>query len=399
MKYDDAISNSMFELPSQIKKTTAIESVTDIELVIEQAKSPLGTLPAKQEYQARQTSVEEAQSLASPVVDDFLPSPNRLLIFGGLGLASLLGIGAFASTLITYNTTVKAEAVVEPIGDIRSVKAGMGGVVDKILVKDYDSLKPDQEIATLKNTTLLAKATRIKTQLVGIEERLAQVEGQLSSLEQRRIAESSWLKQLVPGGIGTNNNLPQFEYSKNMLLEYQKNLTSQLKQEQKELEQTQQLIDSLTIRAPQAGTVYDLDLERLGQTVASDEPIAKVISNETGLVIKALLPNNDIQNIEIGHPTKLHLPKCAAFRFGSLPGQISLIESAQTDVATDLVKSDNLSDTSHIVTVEATEQALQAVGSEACELLPGMEGELTIITGQEKLFNFFLRKLRFSSNI
>ena len=397
MKHDDAFSNSISGLPSQAKKSTAIEPVTDIDLVIERSKSPLGTLAATQDYQSRQSSVEEAQLLASPVADNFLPSPNRLLVFGSLGLVGALGMGALASTLITYNTTVKAQAVVEPVGDVQLIESGMGGVVDTIFVKEYDSLKPGQVIASFENIPLRTKVTQIEAQIAGFEGRITQVEGQLAALDRRRLAEATWLQQLTPGGVKAEV-LPQFEYSKQLLLEHRSSLYTQLKQERRQLEQTQQQIDNLIIHSPKAGTVYDLELKRLGQAISADEAIAKIMPNEAGLEIKALLPDIDIKNVEVGYPAKLNLAECASFSFGSLPGQISSIQPAQSELAANLSKSDNIPDNSHIVTVEAKARALQS-GARTCELLPGMEGELTIIAKQEKLLNFFLRKLRLKTNI
>ena len=98
MKYDDASPNSMFDLPLEAIKSAAIQPVTDTDLVIQRTDRSVnvgdlalkrsepfvGTLAATQNYQSRQTTFsEEFQSAATPVVNNFLPSPNHLLVFGG----------------------------------------------------------------------------------------------------------------------------------------------------------------------------------------------------------------------------------------------------------------------------------------------------------------------------
>lgn len=396
MNHDDALSNSMFDLPDQVKKSTAIEQVADLDFAIEQATSSVGTLAATEDYQARQVSVEKAQSLATPVVDNFLPSPNRLLVLGSLGLVGALAVGAVASTLLTYRTTVKTQAVVQPVGEIQPVQSGEGGVVDTIFVQEYDTLESGQVIAAFKNSSLQEDFAQAEAQIAGTEERIGQVDGQLQALERRRLAESAWVQQLTVGGTG--NGLPQFEYSKRRLLEYRSDLEAQLSIKRSKLEKIQQQIDDLTIRASQAGNIYDLQLSRLGQTVSSNETIAKIVSNKANLEITALVPETQIENVEVGQPVRMNLSRCASFRMGTFRGNITSIEPLQPDVTADLAKSENIAQNSYRITAESSEQRLQS-GSRTCELLPGMEGELTIIAKQEKLIDFFLRKLRFKTNV
>ncbi len=94
----------------------------------------------------------------------------------------------------------------------------------------------------------------------------------------------------------------------------------------------------------------------------------------------------------------MNLAKCEAFSFGSLQGEVSSVEPVQPNTETSLVKSKDIPQNSYIVTIDTPEQALQS-GSRTCEVLPGMEGELKIIAKQEKLMDFFLRKLRFKTNV
>ena len=399
MKHDDSSSSSMFDMSSQTKKSTAIEPSADMDFIVELTKPPTGILAPTQDYQSRQASAETAQSSASPTVESFLPSPNRFLVLGGLGLLCTLAIGAMASTVLTHTTTVKAQAVVVPVGDVQPIQSGNGGVVDTIFVKEYDSLTAGQIIASFENPSVRAKVDRVKAQIAGTEEHIVQIEGQLSALERRRLAEVTWLEQLTPGGVGVGNNLPQFEYSKRLLLAHQGRLETELDEEFEQLVQAQQEVENLTVRSPEAGTIYNLELKKLGQTFRPDETVAQLTSNGERLEIRALVPDTEIRNIEVGHPTKLTLSKCPSFRFGSLPGQVSSVDLAQQKPITGLINSDSIGDDAHVVTVETNNVRTLRSGSNTCELLPGVKGELTIITKQEKFFNFFLRKLRLNPGI
>ena len=394
MNHDDALTDPMLDLPSQPAKLAAIESVTDIELALEEAKSPLGALAPTQTY----SQPPSKQTLpASPVVDNFLPSPSRLLILGGLGLAGVLGVGAIASTFITHSTTVKVQALVEPAVESQPIQFAMGGVVETLSVQELEPVESGQEIASFRNPSLQSNFHQVERRIAGISEEISQTNGQLAALARRRSAESTWLQQLTTEGVDTQSNQTLFDNSRKQLLEHLSKLAAQLEKEQQQLNQVQQQIDSLTILAPKDGTIYNLQLSQLGQTVGPNETIAQIIPNEVELEIKALVPGTAIDNVEVGYPTRIRLSDCPAFRFGSLQGQVSSVEPVQPTSENNLGATNTPSEQLYSVTIDNNEQSLQS-GSRTCELLPGMQGEVTIIAKQEKLFSFLLRKLRLNAN-
>ena len=392
MNHDDAIPDSRLDLPMQPAKLTTTELVTDIELAIEQVKSPSGALaptePLSQQPPKQQTLP------TSPVVDSFLPSPNRLLIFGGLGLVSLLGISAIASNFIPHTTSVKVQALIEPVGETQPVQSGSGGVVETISVQEHQPIQAGEVITSFKNPELQAEIFQAERKIAGVEEQINQTDGQIAALERRRSAESTWLQQLTTEGLSAQDNRIQFENSKTQLLAHRSKLDDQLEQEQQQLKQLQQQQDNLTIRSPKEGTIYNLTVTQPRQTVGPDVTIAEIIPNEVDLEIKALVADTAIETIEVGHPTQMRLSECPAFQFGSLHGQIRSIAPVQPapDDSSALAAPQQ-----HTVTVNNNMSPLQA-GSRTCELLPGMQGELTIIVKQEKLLNFLLRKLRLQTN-
>lgn len=380
MNHDDISSSSMSDLSVQPKKSAAIEPVN----------SSVDTLAVTADFQVRQTSVESSQPLALSVVDNFLPSPNRLLALGSLGLVAALGAGAVASTFVTHRTTVDAQAVIEPVKDVQLIKTGSEGVVEAIYVQEHETLKPGQEIASFDNPSLQTKVTQIKAQIARTEERIVQIDGQLKALEERRIAEVGWLKQLRAGNLDIGNNQSQFNSSRIRLTNRKNILKKQLEEQRTRLEEAQQKVDNLTVRAPKEGSIYELELERLGQTFSANETIAKIVPNGVALKVKALIPETQIRNVEVGYPAEISLSSCTVLSFGTLQGQVTSIEPADTEISP--TQSANRLEKTYQVTVETNAKNLHS-DSRTCELLPGMEGELTIIVKQEKLLNFFLRKL------
>ncbi|ESA36447.1 secretion protein [Leptolyngbya sp. Heron Island J] len=395
---NDASSKGMFDLPIQPKKSTAIEPEADMDLAIEHVKSSVGTLAATQNYPDRSSAGEKPQSSKSPVVENFLPSPNRLLALGSLGLVGALGVGAGASTLIPYRTTVNVQAMVEPVENVQSIQSGLGGVVDAIYVQEHDTIQPGQEIATFRNAALQAEVDQIKAKIAGTEEHITQIDSQLNALKKRRSAETNWLQQLTIEGVEDDKNSSQYNASKEWLLRHRNDLETQLRENRNELAKAEQQIDNLTIRAAHAGSIYQLGLNRPGQIVSANETIANVVPDGAALEIQALVPATQIDTVEIGAPTRMHLASCAFLSFGSLQGQVTSVEPVQTDAAITPNPSATRSEPAYLVTVETSSKNLQS-GSRTCELLPGMEGELKIITQQEQLLTFILRRLRLKTSI
>ncbi|MEM7066694.1 MAG: HlyD family efflux transporter periplasmic adaptor subunit [Cyanobacteria bacterium P01_B01_bin.77] len=391
MKPDDTSPKSIFGLPSQTAKTSAIEPVTNTDLIVADSETQIISLAPTQDYKSRQASLEEnSDSLPSSAVENFLPSPNHLLTFGSLALVSVLGVGAVASTVLTHDTVVQSQAVIEPVDEGQLIQSNAEGVVTTIAVQEYDSLKVGQKIASIENSVLRVNVSNIKSQTLKIEERIVQIDDQIRALEQRHLAETNLAKQLTAKGLQTA--IAQFKASKEILLDQRLSLNTQLSQERQQLEKAQQQVDNLTVRSPVDGIVYQLGLDRVGQNVGASQTIAKVIPTGAALGVKALVPETYLESIEVGYPAQMALSDCAPLSFGHLEGQVRSIEPAPAD-STLLTQEGRPENNAHVVTVETEEQALQSA-LRTCELLPGMQGELTIITKQEKLLNFFLRKLR-----
>ncbi|MBE9069665.1 HlyD family efflux transporter periplasmic adaptor subunit [Leptolyngbya cf. ectocarpi LEGE 11479] len=379
-------SKSIFGLPSQTAKAAATEPVTVTDITVASSETQIVSLAATQDLQSRQTSREDSDLLLSPAVENCLPSPNHLLTFTSLALVGVLGVGAVASTILTHDTVVQSQAVMVPVDEGQLIQSATGGIVETIAVQEYDSLDAGQIIAAIENPAIGLNVAQIKLQTVETEERIAQIDDQIRALEQRHLAETNLAKQLTAKGL--QSSISQFKASKEILLNQRLSLNAQLSQERQQLEKAQQQVDSLTVRSPVDGTVYELELDRLGQNVGANQTIAKVIPAGAALAVKALVPDTYLEGIEEGHTARMALSDCAPLSFGHLEGQVRSIEPAV------LLTQEGLPEKNiHMVMVETEAQALQSA-LRTCELLPGMQGELTIITKQEKLLNFFLRKLR-----
>ncbi|MEA5465328.1 HlyD family secretion protein [Leptothoe sp. PORK10 BA2] len=425
MKHDDAASNPMFDLPSEVTKSAAIEPARDMDidmrrstratdvsglgikrldgaadvtdLTIVHSESFAGTLAPTQDYQPRQEmSSDDYQLWTLPVVNHFLPSPNRLLIFGSLGLVSALGLGAVASTFLTYRTTVGARATVEPTGEIQTVQTNASGTVETILVKNYEILESNQIIASLDKSSLLTEISNIKARIDQTEEQIVLVSNEIASLEQGRLLDNSRKSALGASSAKI------FNYSKGLLQDHRSSLAAQLSRQRAQLAEIEKKIDQLSVLTPTEGTLYDLALAYSGQTVSTNETIAKIIPEGTTLEIKAVVPENQIKHVEVGYSTRITLSTCRGLGAKPIEGEVSAIAPIDQTLSSSFIDTDAIAQSSggYLVTVEAKSPDIQAgsAGSSGCKLLPGATGEVTIMAKQEKLLDLFLRKLRLKIN-
>ena len=180
-------------------------------------------------------------------------------------------------------------------------------------------------------------------------------------------------------------------------IEIQKQLeryTSELKQIEKDLQQT-------TIKASADGVLFQLTLNNPGQTVLPGEEIARIAPMNTSLSIAALVPAQEIGNLETGQLAQIKVSACPYPDYGVLQGVVS-------DIAPDAIAIQSNDSTAS----NTTQAASQAFGSafyqvtiqpesltlgkpnNQCSLQLGMEGVADITTKEETVLKFMLRKAR-----
>ena len=388
MKHDDAFSNSLFDPSTQMTDSTAIGSSRANDLAIERNGS--SALAPVQRFETKQAVAKETEKPTAPIVDKFLPVPNRWLIFGSLGLAGVLGLGSVVLTALPHRAVIKAKAQVQPSTEPQLLQSASEGTVKSIFVQNYDLLAPNQVIASFENSALSTELRSVQANITQTEQQLSTVNEEIAALQQRQ-SSGRWLSfKTTPG---------QFEYSERLLLEHQSELQQQLTEQQNQLANVRQKIDNMTVQAPIAGTLYDLQVKNVGQTVEANTPIAKIIPADTTLQVKALVSEAEANNIEVGFPTQINLASCT-YNFGILEGKVKSIEKVTPQSAESFVAVDDpaVDTNQHLVTVETIANPGET-GALPCKLLPGAEGEINIIAKQERFLNFFLRKLRFSTNV
>ncbi|MBD2678286.1 MULTISPECIES: HlyD family efflux transporter periplasmic adaptor subunit [Nostoc] len=177
------------------------------------------------------------------------------------------------------------------------------------------------------------------------------------------------------------------------LLQQHLELQKEIDRTTKELQQIKTDLDRSIVRSPITGTLLQLNLRNPGQVVQPSEAIAQIAPLNAPLLIKARVPAQDIDKVKPGQQVKMQVSACPYPDYGTLNGSVKTIAPD----ALPIVKNNANPSLAQVVAYEVTiEPQTPYVGSDRqCYLKSGMEGRSDIISRQETVLKFILRKARF----
>ncbi|WP_066375324.1 HlyD family efflux transporter periplasmic adaptor subunit [Anabaena sp. CA = ATCC 33047] len=187
-------------------------------------------------------------------------------------------------------------------------------------------------------------------------------------------------------------NLAALNKERATLLQQRLEFEKQLDRSRKELQQTINDINQSVIRAPIAGTVLQLNLRNPGQVVQPSEAIAQIAPLNAPLLIKANLPAQEINKIKPGQQVQMRVSACPYPDYGTLKGTVKTIAPDALPVANNN-PTPSVKASAYEVTIEP-QTPYVGRGARQCQLKPGMEGQADIISRQETVMRFILRKAR-----
>lgn len=117
----------------------------------------------------------DSECLPQIQLDQFLPPTSLFATLGSLFIAGTIGTAFLLSAVIKYNTTVKAQATVRPLGEIRHVEAATAGAVKKIEVKENQEVVQGDVIATLDDSRLQTQKRQLQQSLRNSQQQLTQI--------------------------------------------------------------------------------------------------------------------------------------------------------------------------------------------------------------------------------
>ncbi|MEH1942416.1 MAG: HlyD family efflux transporter periplasmic adaptor subunit [Nostoc sp.] len=187
------------------------------------------------------------------------------------------------------------------------------------------------------------------------------------------------------------------------LIQQRIEIQKQLERDTRELQQLNIDLSQSVITATADGIVSKLNLRNSGQTVPAGQEIAQIVPSNVPLEVKAAVALQDKNKLKQGQTVQMRVSACPYPDYGTLKGKVKTISpdtiASQTNAATTTATATSASQkmaavgSFYEVTIEPESLAL-GTGKHQCALQLGMEGTVDIISKEETVLQFFLRKAR-----
>lgn len=253
------------------------------------------------------------------------------------------------------------------------------------LRNQIDGLK-EQEKANLSENELLAEELAMQEGLVekglakaselrGLRRQMVRIEGTIGDLL-ARVAEAE--------GQISEINVRLMSVDQTSRTELQKELVSteaKLSElEQRALQLTHRL-ERTTVKAPESGTVYDLQAHTIGGVVSPGQVIMAIVPDDTELDVHVKVATTDIDRIFVGQTARMRFTAFNRQTTPEIVGEVDIIPAA-----TVIDKATNLPFYKTSVTFSPDD-----LGELATKLTPGMPVEVYIETEERTVISFLAK--------
>jgi HlyD family type I secretion membrane fusion protein len=139
------------------------------------------------------------------------------------------------------------------------------------------------------------------------------------------------------------------------------------------------------VRAPVDGIVQDILVTSPGQSVASNQPLMKLVPTGGALVIEARVRNRDIGQVRVGQSCKVKVQAYDFLRYGTLSGQVEQIDA-------DAVLDSKSGALTYGILVRTDGAELMRNGL-AVAVVPGMAVEIDLLVGERTILSYLTDRI------
>ena len=222
------------------------------------------------------------------------------------------------------------------------------------------------------------------------EAKLRRAEAQVSPINAEISIAEQEIAQRLASGRATQAALQQ---QREQVLQRRIDMESQLHNSQKELDQINFDLERSIVRSPIDGTLLKLNLRNSGQVLSVGEEIAFVAPLNIPLEFKAQVASQDISKVELDQAVNIRISACPYTDYGILDGRVTSI--SPDAIPSEINRSNFTTNTTTFFEVRIRPEAEHTgAGDTVCQIQPGMEGRADIISREESVLTYFLRKAR-----
>ena len=367
-----------------------------------------------------------------------------------LGVSRILLAGTFVTLLsfLAWAYFAKLDEVTRSPGTVISssrtqvIQSQDGGILEALLVKEGDTVKAGQLLASLqraraeatyletraKAVGLSATAARLRAEVFGgqpqfpeeirnypdyranqmalFKKRQDALKEELSAIESMKKLVEKELAMNVPLVAAGDVSLTEVLRLQRQVADMQSQMTNKrnkyFQDSQAELNKTEEeyagaqqllaqrknLLDQTELVAPMLGIVKNVRITTQGGVVRAGEEVMQIVPLEDDLLVEAKVSPSDIAFIRLGLPATVKIDAYDYTVYGSLPGTIVFI-SADT-------LSENLAQNEkpyYRARVRTTGRQFSARPNAQIDILPGMTATIEMQTGRKSVLQYLTKPI------
>jgi len=389
-----------------VKAQAAIRPAGELRIVQAQVEGPIQEILVTQDQ-----SVEEGSVIA--YVDDSHLRSEQSKLHTALENASLQvvqlqaqltaldrQIGAEQDLVERRQSTAQAELrlrerereqlLVTTVADVREAQADVDLVREEL--SRFKTLAQQGVVSDLELREREAKLSSAEAQLSRVEAALnpsgAEIEIASENIVQQRARGEATLAMLLR--------------EREQLLQRITGNQTTLENYKEDLSQIASDISSAVIRAPVSGVIQEFTLRNKGQVVQEGELVARIALADNALEVKAVVAIQDIGDVAVGQFVFMRVSACPYPDYGTLQATVTAIspDAITSQDSSRLVERGSRlgSMTGYEVTARPETLVLEDAGR-SCKIQAGMEGRVDIVSREETVLQFLLRKARLITDV
>lgn len=200
-------------------------------------------------------------------------------------------------------------------------------------------------------------------------------------------------KKIAQATTEGDATIARLQQEKQALLPQKIQLEEQLNSDRQKLRKIEADLDDLIIRATASGTIQELNLRNNGQVINQGNAIAQIAPSESSLTIKAAVATSEISRVKIGQLVRMRVASCPYTDYGILSAKVIAISPDAIDRSNSVINSAAPNNTVYEVTIQPQNTVLHQA-TRQCTIQAGMNGRADIITEEETLLRYLVRKLK-----
>ncbi|NJM97523.1 MAG: HlyD family efflux transporter periplasmic adaptor subunit [Phormidesmis sp. RL_2_1] len=196
---------------------------------------------------------------------------------------------AVAAASADYSASLRANQNQQIAADsaVREAQAQLS-----LLTKEVESFRLLVDSGAISRLQLDEK----QAALASANARMTSLQAELNPSPGEVVATQQRIAQTQASGMATMARLQQ---SKQQLVQQRLEIQEQLETTEQEIAQVNLGFQNAVVRAPISGVLHEITLRNPGQVVSSGETIAKVVPTDASIVIKTMVPIEQINKVDV----------------------------------------------------------------------------------------------------